>query len=131
MQCPDCSSEVDDAVVFCPHCRYQFKEMEETGNDQPFPARTPGSKRPAIEKPETFTKKEIKQLEIHLLQPALVLVLTVSLFLYIVTPDMSVFQIMLSGQKLELRGAMCLFVGLLAGIIFFLLYRRGVRKFRA
>ena len=29
MQCPACGSDIDEDVVFCPHCRYQFQVPED------------------------------------------------------------------------------------------------------
>ena len=126
MQCPNCGYDADDEAFFCPQCRFQFRDSEGT--------------RPIIlcqeddlfeDKPETFSKKELKQLEIQLFQPALLLALLVSLGSYIIISPLPLVPVTLSGLNIPLAGPASLLTGLAAGILFFLLTRWSVQKFRS
>ena len=125
MQCPNCGYDADDEAFFCPQCRFQFRDSE--------------GARPIIlcqeddlfeDKPGTFSKKELKQLEIQLFQPALLLVLLVSLGTYIILSPLPLVPLTLSGLNIPLAGPVSFLTGLVVGILFFLLTRRSLKKYR-
>jgi hypothetical protein len=142
MQCPGCGYEVDDTAVFCPQCRFQFREAAEG------PAVTadtviddvPGSgvitDESIFEEPhrqETltpFTAKELKQLEIQLLQPAVLVVLIISVFAYSLVWTVPFIPVSIGGLDFSMAGAICLACGLAAGLVFFFITRRSLVKFR-
>ena len=87
MQCPDCGYEVDDNVVFCPRCRFQFRETDTTpaagiaGTDPPL--HDAEIDETFFEETQNgFSDKEIRLLEVQLLQPSVLVVLIISLFTY-------------------------------------------------
>ena len=90
MQCPDCAYEVNDTAIFCPRCRFQFRETD-------TPPVVPGTTIPDTpghdaksdesffeETQKAFSGKELRMLEIQLLQPAILVVLVISLCMYTV-----------------------------------------------
>jgi hypothetical protein len=126
MQCPDCGYEVDDAVVFCPQCRYQFREAQESGCQEIQ------TEDPLFEdKPTGFSEKELRQLEVQLLQPALFLVVVVSAGLYLLISPLQLFTIYLSGLSIALGAGLSFLIGIAAGLLFFFLARQSIRKFRS
>lgn len=123
MQCPNCAYDVDDDANFCPQCRYWFRDESETEelqqDDDLFE-----------EKPDIFTKKELKQLEIQLYQPTFLLILLISLGFYIVISPLSLFSITVSGIHIATAGGISVLIGLVTGLLFFCLTRRSLRKSR-
>jgi hypothetical protein len=135
MQCPDCGYEADIAAVFCPQCRYQFRETEEI----PFPD-TAGYGRPVHdvdidesffeETRNGFSDKELRMLEVQMLQPSVLVVLIFSLFTYSCILTAPPAPVTVAGLKFGVTGIVSLACGLIAGIIFFFLARRSIVKFR-
>lgn len=135
-QCPNCGYVVDDASVFCPHCRFQFRTI----GDTPFvPSATiPGS--PAQDtvtgrgtfktRKNAFSVKELKKLEVQLMQPAFLVVLILSLFTYTVISTVPFLPITVAGLDFGVWGIISLAAGLLGGIVFYFLTRRSLLKFR-
>lgn len=136
MQCPDCGNEVDDTTVFCPHCRFQFRETEEA----PFvpytaipemPARgQKAQERIVQETKKRFSVKELRKLEVQLMQPAFLVVLIISLFTYTVISTVPFIPITLAGLNFGVTGIISLVCGLLVGMVFFFVSRRSLSKFR-
>jgi hypothetical protein len=136
MQCPDCGYEVDDTAVFCPQCRFRFREIDDT---QAFPDTTvpdipvhEGETGESIFKqaPKAFSDKELMQLKVQLMAPTVLVVLIISLFTYTVISTVPFIPITLAGLSFGVTGIICLACGLLAGIVFFLLARLSLAKFR-
>ena len=134
MQCPDCGYEADNAAVFCPQCRFQFRET-----DEPVPGSTiPGT--PVHdedidevffeETPHAFSPKELRMLEVQLVQPALLVVLTISLFAYSLLMTVPFVPLTVAGLNIGVTGIISLACGLIAGMLFFFLARRSLVKFR-
>jgi hypothetical protein len=136
MYCPDCGYEVSADTVFCPQCRFQFREIaeepaiaEETIID--LPERGVISDESILEEvPKGFSDKELRLLEVQLIQPALLLVLIISLSVYTVISTVPFIPVSLAGQSFGVTGIICLACGLVAGLIFFILARRSLGKFR-
>jgi hypothetical protein len=136
MQCPGCGYDVDDAAVFCPQCRFPFREVaeglaatSETGMD--FPGHGGIADDNFFEEPQTgFTRKELRQMEIQLLQPAMLVVLIISLFTYTVISTVSFVPITIGRLIFGVTGIICLACGLVAGLVFFMLGRRSLAKFQ-
>jgi hypothetical protein len=141
MQCPDCGYEVEDTAVFCPQCRFRFREAAEG------PAVTadtvtdvPGSgvitddsifeETHSQETPTPFTAKELKQLEIQLLQPAVLVVLIISVFVYSLVWTVPFIPVSIAGLDFSMTGVICLACGLFAGLVFFYISWRSLVKFR-
>jgi hypothetical protein len=126
MQCPACGSEsINDDVVFCPHCRYQFRVPEEYAefvrpDPRPVPRVQASSKNE-----EKFSRKEILQLKIQLLLPTFIILLSFALFFYTVCWRTNPLSLEISGIELEYGGILCLFI---AAIIAWIFYRLMVRK---
>ena len=126
MQCPDCGYEVDDAVVFCPRCRFQFREAQDSDGlaiqaEDPLFEATPTG----------FSGKELRQLEVQLLTPALFLTLVISAGLYLLISPLQMFTLQLFGMSIALGASLSFLIGIAAGLLFFFLARRSLRKFRA
>lgn len=135
MQCPDCGYEVDNAAVFCPQCRFQFQETD----DAPFPDTTipdaPVYDREMDEsifeeRQTAFSDKELRMLEVQLMQPAVLVVLIVSLFTYSLIWMVPFIPITISGLSFGVTGIICLICGLFTAMVFFFLARRSLVKFR-
>jgi hypothetical protein len=136
MQCPDCGYEVDDSVIFCPQCRFQFRKtdtlpvgLDTTIPDTPVHDATSGESF-FEETQKAFSGKELRMLEVQLLQPAVLVVLVISLFMYTVISTVSFIPITVAGQTFGMTGIVCLATGLVAGMVFFILARRSLAKFR-
>jgi hypothetical protein len=136
MQCPDCGYEVEDTAVFCPQCRFQFRETDDT---PVFPETTvPDTPVHGVEidgsifeqTPTGFSDKELRMLGVQMMAPAVLVVLIISLFTYTVISTVPFSPITLAGLSFGVTGIICLACGLLAGIVFFVLARRSLAKFR-
>jgi hypothetical protein len=136
MQCPDCGYEADDAAVFCPQCRFQFRE----GTGGPaiatdtvigLPGRGVVVDESIFEDPQKgFSEKELRLLEVQLIQPAVLVVLLISLFSYTVISTVPFIPVTIAGLSLGMTGVICLACGLVAGTVFFVIARRSLVKFR-
>jgi hypothetical protein len=136
MQCPDCGYEVNDTAIFCPRCRFQFRETD-------TPPVVPDTTIPDIhvhdvksdeiffeETQKAFSGKELRMLEVQLLQPAFLVVLVISLCMYTVISTVPFIPITVAGQSFGMTGIVCLACGFVAGMVFFILARRSLAKFR-
>jgi hypothetical protein len=141
MRCPDCGYEADNASVFCPQCRFRFRDIIE----EPDPAvdtiidlpergivadESVFEELPPEERSHAFSDKELRQLEVQLLQPAVLVVLVISLFLYTVISTVPFIPVTFAGIDFGVTGVICLAGGLLGGIVFLLITRRSLRQFR-
>jgi hypothetical protein len=125
MHCPDCGYEVDDQAVFCPQCRHHFESGE------PGPLEILAGD-PLFEEEATgFSTKELRHLEIELLQPSLFLALVVSAGLYLLISPLQLITISIAGLGIAPGAGIALLIGLGAGLIFFYMVRHSLRKFRA
>ena len=134
MYCPDCGYEVDNTAVFCPQCRFQFQETD----DVPFPDTTipdtpvydRGMDKSIFEERQTtFSDKEIRMLEVQLMQPAVLVVLVISLVTYTLIGTIPFIPLTIAGLTFGITGILCLACGILAGIVFFFFFRRSLTKF--
>lgn len=142
MQCPGCGCEVQDASNFCPHCRFQFRDIVEeeslTGADTfiDLPERGIIADERVLEEPRTgeilrtFSEKELRQLEIQLLQPSVLIVLIVALFTYSVLYSVPFVPLSFAGLNLSFTGVICLASGIVAGLVFHFLMKRSLRNTR-
>jgi hypothetical protein len=136
MQCPDCGYDADDAAVFCPQCRFRFRNEEdgpavatETTADMAnhgFDADESIFETP----PGGFSEKELRQLEVQLIQPTVLIVLIISLGMYTVISTVPFIPLTIAGLNFGITGILCLACGVLAGILFFVLSRQSLAKFR-
>lgn len=134
MQCPDCGYEVDNAAVFCPQCRFQFQDID----DGSFPDTTipdaPVHDREMDESifeesRKTFSDKELRMLEVQLMQPAVLVVLVISLVTYTLIGTIPFIPLTVAGLKFGITGILCLACGILAGMVFFFFSKRSLVKF--
>lgn len=144
MQCPGCGYEADDAAVFCPQCRFQFRSRddepafrEETGEPAPAETVIDLPERGVIddetifeEEQQGFSAKELRLLEVQLLQPAVLIVLVISLVMYTVVAGIPFIPLTIGGLSFGVTGIICLLVGLAAGSLFFATARRTLGRFR-
>jgi hypothetical protein len=141
MQCPDCGYEADDSAVFCPQCRFQFRDIIEESAYSPdtfidLPERGVIADESILEetRPEEsqkgFSARELRQMEVQLIQPAILIVLLISLVSYTVLSAVPFIPVTIAGLEFGVTGIVCLACGLFAGMIFFFLARRSLRKFR-
>lgn len=115
VHCPECDYEADYAAVFCPQCRFRFRDI----NGSVFKETLKG-----------FSEKELRQLQVHLVQPAVLVVLVISLFTYTVISNVPFAPLTVGGLNFGVTGIICLACGLVAGLVFFTLARGFLRKFR-
>jgi hypothetical protein len=125
MHCPDCGYEVDDSVVFCPQCRHHFERGE------PGPVEILAGDPLFEEEPTGFSPKELRHLEIELLQPSLFLAMAVSAGLYFLVPPLQLITFSIADMSIAPGAGIAIFVGLGAGLIFFYRERHALRKFRS
>lgn len=136
MHCPDCGYEVDDTAVFCPQCRFQFRETDDTsGNDDTPFQDTPGHDVEIDESifeqiPNALSGKELVQMEVQLTAPTLLVVLIISLFMFTVIATIPFTPLTVGGLKFGVTGIVCLLCGLMAGMVFFIICRRSLLRFR-
>jgi hypothetical protein len=125
MHCPDCGYEVDDLAVFCPQCRHHFESGE------PGPQEILAGD-PLFEEEATgFSAKELRHLEIELLQPSLFLALAISAGLYFLVPPLQLITFSMAGMSIAPGAGIAIIIGLGAGLIFFYNERHALRKFRS
>ncbi|RPI38970.1 MAG: zinc ribbon domain-containing protein [Methanoregulaceae archaeon] len=135
MQCPDCGYEVDNAAVFCPQCRFQFQETDDVlFPDTTIPDTTVNDREmdESIfeERQTTFSDKELRMLEVQLMQPAVLVVLVISLVTYTLIGTIPFIPLTIAGLNFGITGILCLACGILAGIVFFFFSKRSLVKFR-
>lgn len=120
MQCPICGYEgIAEEACFCPHCRYQFLEPDSEIFESPPhypPQRWAGTTTPADGR---FSKKEIHQLEVQLLQPAIILMLTFAVVFYIAIGRMPELAVRVSSVEIPYGGIISLLVGAIIAWIFY------------
>ena len=134
MQCPDCGYEVDNAAVFCPQCRFQFQETDDAPFPDPSIPDTPVQDREMDEsifeeRQKTFSDKELRMLEVQLMQPAVLVVLVIALITYTLIGTIPFIPLTIAGLNFGITGILCLACGILAGIVFFFFFRRSLLKF--
>jgi hypothetical protein len=126
MQCPACGSDIDEDVVFCPHCRYQFGVPEDDVIFENAP--DPSPRTPAFGgSDKRFSAKEIRFAKVLLLQPVILLTIAIAGALYLASPRIGQMSIMVSAMEIFYGGALCLVAGaVVAGIIYLVIaYRLG------
>ena len=142
MQCPDCGYKADAAAIFCPQCRFQFRDINEepvqaadTIIDHPERGVIADDSilevPPTEERDKAFTAKELRQLEVQLLQPAVLVVLIIALVSYTVLSAVPFIPLTIAGLIIGLTGIICLACGLFFGMIFYFLMWRSLVKFRS
>lgn len=105
MQCPFCGSEgISEDVVFCPHCRYQFRP--ETG-----PVQSPA---PYRENGDAPAPDEIRIVEALLVQPAVILMIFFSAGLYLAVNEIAALSVTVSGTVVRYGSVVCLLAGTVA-----------------
>jgi hypothetical protein len=125
MHCPDCGYEADDRAVFCPQCRHHFESGE------PGPEEILAGDPLFEEEPTGFSAKELRHLEIELLQPSLFLALVVAACLYFLVPPLQLITFSMAGMSIAPGAGIALIVGLCAGLIFYFAERHTLKKFRS
>lgn len=134
--CPNCGYKVDDSSVFCPQCRFQFREVPDrpaTSGDmvRDVPGHEERIDESIIEERyEGFTDKELRQLKVQLLQPAVLVVLIISLVMYTVISTVPFIPISVAGLNFGVTGIVCLACGLVAGLVFYVIAQGSLKKFR-
>jgi hypothetical protein len=127
MQCPACGSEgIDEDVVFCPHCRYQFRVSDDdvVFENQPVygsPRRSGGIA------DQRFSKKELRLAKVQLLQPTFILAIALAGALYLSSPRISQMSVTVASMDIYFGGVLCLVLGALVAAIFYFVvaYRLG------
>jgi hypothetical protein len=140
MRCPDCGHETDNAAVFCPQCRYRFRDaIEEPAYGETIidlPERGIVADESVFEKPQpeerthAFTDRELRQMEVRLLQPSLLVVLIIALFSYTTLASVPFVPLTIAGLDIGMTGIISFTCGIVTGMVFFLMTRRSLRKFR-
>jgi hypothetical protein len=142
MRCPDCGYEADNAAVFCPQCRFRFRDIieePEMGGDTiiDLPERGIVADESVFDEPrpeearfKVFTAQELRQLEVQLLQPSVLVVLIIALVTYTVLSSIPFVPLTIAGLDFGVTGILCFACGIFAGIVFFVITRRSLRKFR-
>jgi hypothetical protein len=136
MQCPDCGYEVDDSAVFCPQCRFQFREGADglvTTGDMVRDVPEHGEiidESIFEERSRGFSVKELRQLKVQLVQTAVLVVLIISLFVYTVISTVPLIPLTIAGLNFSMTGILSLAGGLMAGTVFFVISQRSLKKFR-
>ena len=135
MQCPDCGYDADDAAIFCPQCRFRFRDIpeepvqeEDTIIDPPergiIADETILEETPPGKRPGAFSDSELLQLEVQLLQPAALVVLIIALVTYTVLSAIPFAPVTIAGLNFSITGILCFTCGLIFGIVFFFVARR-------
>lgn len=142
MRCPDCGYEADDASIFCPQCRFRFRDIIEEPDmagdtiiDLPqrgiiADERDFEEPRPEERRLQAFTEKELVQLNVQLVQPAVLVVLIIALFLYAVLYTVPFVPLSIAGMSIGITAIIGLFCGVVAGMVFYFLARRSLVKIR-
>ena len=141
MQCPDCGYDADPSSIFCPQCRHQFRDIPEDPYmtpDTPFnlPAQGYVTEGPVAdetlleEQTLAFTPKELRQMDLQLLSPAILVVLIIALFTYTVISSIPFVPLTIGGLNFGITGIISLACGLFFGILFLVIQRRSLRKFQ-
>jgi hypothetical protein len=121
MQCPTCGYEgIAEEACFCPNCRYQFRVPE---NDVVFDSSPPDGMdyySPRARDSGKLTKKEIRILEIQLLQPAFLLMLALTVVFYTASSRIAELSFMVSSTEIRYGGFLCFGA---AAVIAWIVYR--------
>lgn len=135
MECPDCGYQADEAAVFCPNCRFRFRDSTDAGDEAGIMVPDTPVQEEVFEDfvagiPRRFSEKDLRMLDVQLQQTAVLVVLIVSLFLYTLIGTIPFVPVTVAGVSLGVAGIICLAGGLIAGLLFFFLSRRSLAKFR-
>jgi hypothetical protein len=141
MQCPDCGYEADEASVFCPQCRFQFRDIIEepapyTDTIIDLPERGVIADENILDEVQPaglqrmFSDRELVQLQVQLITPAVLVVLILSLLTYTVISAVPFVPLTIAGLDFGITGIICLACGLFSGLVFFFLVRRWLKKSR-
>jgi hypothetical protein len=130
MQCPTCGYEsIAGEAVFCPQCRHQFREPEyELIFDSP-PHPVPEQRGSRKADGDIFTKKEIRQMQVQLLQPAILVMLSLAAALYLSIGRISELSVTVSSLEIRYGGLLSLVTGAIFAWIFYrvVIYRTTTR----
>jgi hypothetical protein len=143
MRCPDCGYEADNAAIFCPQCRFQFRDIidEEPAYTADtmidLPERGIVADESVFEEQQhegerlpQFSEKERRQLEVQLIQPSVLVVLVIALFTYTTLYMVPFVPVSIAGMSIGITGILALACGIVAGLVFYLLEKRFLRNFR-
>ena len=121
MQCPICGYEgIDEEACFCPHCRYQFIEPEPDAIFESPVLYEPPRHQTGTSKAEgRFSKKEIHQMEVQLLQPAILLMIVIAAVSYLAFGQMPQLAVRISSVEIPYGGFLSLFVGAVIAWVFY------------
>lgn len=119
MQCPACGYEtVPEEAVFCPHCRHRFQEPE---LDVSF--RTPRFKPKPVpyhcRDDDRLSGREIRKIQIQLLQPAVLVMIALAAGLYLAVGRIQDLTFSSSFFEIRYGGLLCLVTGALLAWIFY------------
>jgi|WetSurMetagenome_2_1015567.scaffolds.fasta_scaffold16377_2 hypothetical protein len=126
MHCSACGHDVDDLAVFCPYCGHHFLESME-----PDPREILAGDLLYEGEAAGFSGKELRHLEIELLQPSLFIALVVAAGLYFFVPPLQLITFSMAGLGIAPGAGIALVIGLVAGLIFYYMFRHSLRKFRS
>jgi hypothetical protein len=120
MQCPACGYDgIDEGAFFCPNCRHQFREPEnDVYFDRPENDATVADDYCQYGAP-VFTEKEIRRIEVQLLQPAILVMLVTAAALYLTIGQVPVLAVHAGGFEIHTGGLVSFFAGVIAGWIFY------------
>ncbi|HII99709.1 MAG TPA: hypothetical protein HA272_10775 [Methanoregula sp.] len=128
MQCPACGYDgIAEEVCFCPHCRYQFRALvPEAASDnsmlfEPEPVAGPA------DAGDLFVEIQARQIQIQLLQPALLVMLATAGALYLAGGG-RIADLAVTVSTFEIRYGifLCLLAGAIIGWIFYRIMLRRI-----
>jgi hypothetical protein len=129
MQCPSCGYDgIAEEVVFCPHCRYQFRVTDDDiifENPPDHPARITYD---TLHPDRKFSEADIRLAKLQLLQPAILLMIATAGALYLSTPRIAQMSIVVSGTDVFYGSILCLILGAATAGIFYLVLAWRIRK---
>jgi hypothetical protein len=129
MQCPACGYEgIAEDVVFCPHCRYQFREVGEDIYFEDLPSPAYPARHECAMTDQKLSKKEIQLAKIQLLQPVVILILVIAGALYLSSPRVGQLSIMVSTLEIFYGSILCLVTGAVIAGIFYLVVAHRIGR---
>ncbi|HSA37834.1 MAG TPA: zinc ribbon domain-containing protein [Methanoregula sp.] len=135
MYCPNCGYKVDNEVVFCPQCRFQFRETDSVAPAGNIVSDESGYREFVDEginevRLKGFSDKELRELKVQLLQPTFLIILIISLIIYSVISTVPLIPLSIAGLTFRVNGIVSLSCGLVGGMLFLIIAQRSLKKFR-
>lgn len=128
MQCPFCGSDgLAGDVVFCPHCRYQFRPVDPVAGEESRDSGVLPVQDYCGAPPGPEPEGEARIPEVLLIQPAILFMIFIAVVVYTVIGSLPAFGVRIAGSVVNMAGLVCLLTGAISAWAFYRLMLARLR----